>query len=360
MKKVLSCLVSVGVLASTATALAASSAFNPNKDPNGDGSLTIADSAFIIQYLAGKYEVSDLTQLDVDDNDVVSDVDEVYVRMYDAGMLSSTEQTSEVTNISSTSTSRNYQVYNAQTGTYLRNYSLEVEDLDNTYSMRSIIGDTDDRVKDWSNIGVAEIRMHDSKDNYRGTGFVVGRHVIATAAHNLYDNVTQEAVLLDSVRLFDENEDAYNLTPKEYHVPLNYITRTSGTIYDFDYALITVEEDLRGYMTFNLGVITDNANNLNINVVGFPGGITDNTSNNDYIKMKSTGIITNANDGEFLFTHNADATSGQSGSPIYAVETVNGITYNTVVGIHVAGFNTGVRFTPHNLKFFNGNTNIQY
>lgn len=347
MKKLLSCLVSVGVLASTMTAFAASSVFNPNKDPNGDGHLTIADSAFIKQFLVGKYEVSDLTQLDVDDNDVVSDVDDVYVRMYDAGMLSSTEQTAEPVNINNTSTSRNYRVYNAQNGAYKRNYSLSVSYFDNSANTRNIIGENSQQ-PDWSNVGVAKIMGNSS---CLGTGFVVGKHTIATASHVI------KSEIISDVLLFDEDGTSHSFTPVEYHIPTSYIL---DELNEFDYSLITIEEDLSEYMSFNLGVVTDNAddNELPITCVGFPGYL--NNPNGVHVKAMSNGEIINAT--SIILTHNADVENGNSGSPIYTIETVNNQTYNTVVGIHIMGVvdNYALRFNSHILKFLKGNTNILY
>ena len=364
MKKLLSCLVSVGVLASTMTAFAASSVFNPNKDPNGDGHLTIADSAFIKQFLVGKYEVSDLTQLDMDDNDVVSDVDDVYVRMYDAGMLSSTEQTAEPANINNTSTSRNYLVFNAQTGAYKRRYSLSVSDFDNSPTATAMFP-PNDQVEDWSNVGVAKIMCDDAPYDYLGTGFVVGPHTIATAAHVVFDRTTNKTYNINEIFLFDENGEEESFTPIEIHTPYNYIANNDVSDFDFDYSLITVEENLNEYMSFNMGAITDNATNkFTITTVGFPGYYypDETVINNgqEHVKYSSQGSITSIDSRGYYFSHNADTVSGNSGSPIYLVETVNGNTYNTVIGIHVGIHNTGLRFTPHVLKFFLGNTNILY
>ncbi len=335
------------------------------KDPNGDGVITMADVAFMYQILSGKYNPSDLTRFDIDDNDVVSDVDAIYTQMYTAGMLSNSvsptpdADSSSIMAAETSSTSRNYQVYNAQTGAYLRNYSLEVENFDSTYNARQIIGDNEQDT-DWSNEGVAKI-MCDASEygvNYRGTGFVVGRHTIATAAHVVYRTTDNHACKLTEIRLFDENGSSTSFTPVEYHIPVVYKNYTQDTA-DYDYALITVEEDLANYMTFNLGLITDNAiaNNLSINTTGFP-------DYNPNVKMTSNGIITtDISASNYVFSHNADTSGGNSGSPIYLIETVNGKTYNTVVGIHRGwrnNYNVGVRFTPHLLKFLKGNSNIQY
>ena len=344
------------------------------KDPNGDGVITMADVAFMYQILGGKYAPSDLTRFDIDDNDVVSDVDAIYTQMYTAGMLSNSvsstpeDENSSIMSVAETSsTSRNYRVYNAQTGAYLRNYSLEVENFDSTYNARQIIGDNNQET-DWSNRGVAKIIC----GNIFGTGFVVGKHTIATAAHVVLDTKTNNAYSITDILLFDENGTDYSFTPVEYHLPLLYWYETNYTHIN-DYALITVEEDLSDYMSFNLGMITDNAvtNNLPITTVGFPSHYLNSIINNgvDHQEMLSSGTLTagyHYNLNNTAICHTADTYGGNSGGPIYTIESVNGKTYHTVIGINVAEpksystYNIGVRFTPHVLKFYKGNSNIQY
>jgi V8-like Glu-specific endopeptidase len=222
-----------------------------------------------------------------------------------------------------------------------------------------------DQVEDWSNIGVAKIMSDEAEYGYLGTGFVVGPHTIATAAHVVYERTTNSTYHINEILLFDENGNEESFTPVEIHTPYNYITNNDVSDFDFDYSLITVEENLNDYMSFNLGAITDNAvNKFTITTVGFPGYYyPDETIINngqDHIKYSSQGSITAIDQRGYYFSHNADTVGGNSGSPIYLVETVNGNTYNTVIGIHVGIYNTGLRFTPHVLKFLSGNTNIQY
>lgn len=362
MKKLISGLMSACVAVSSAIALTTSSAFNPNKDPNGDGHLTIADSTAILQYLGGYYEPDDLTELDMDDNDVVSVVDSNYVKMYDAGLINtSIEETAELMDDTVTKTPRVYAAYDAQNGTWLRNYSLRVIESTDTTNTRQIIGEND-QVPDWSNRGVAKIRCYE----VTSTGFVVGPHTIATAAHAVFNTTSDSAYEMIDVLLFNENGEKQTFTPVEYHIPTLYEGLTSYHT-DYDYALITVKEDLSNYMSFNLGAITDNAasNNLHISTVGFPGYVNGSV----HTEMLSEGSIINVqniNIGEYSFSHTADTSQGNSGSPIYTTETLNGITYNTVVGINVASphnyttFNVGVRFTAHTLKFLTANPNINY
>ncbi len=373
MKKLISGLMSACVAVSSAIALTTSSAFNPNKDPNGDGSLTLADSTAILQYLGGHYEPSDLTELDMDDNDVVSVVDSNYVKMYDAGIINTSIEDAVEPMAENSTTSRSYVVYNAQTGAYLRSYDLSVRNADTSYNSRNIIRDND-RVTDWSNRGVAKILATDGTKDIMGSGFVVGPHTIATAAHVVFDTYIDYAYRINEILLFNIAGNEYSFTPVEYHFLESYKSATSQSN-ENDYALITVEEDLSSYMSFNLGAVTDDAfyNNLEIATVGFPTyldpnnkeSLINNASKHQEILSEGELVISPTHGvSNLIIRHTADALNGNSGGPIYTTETLNGETYHTVIGIHTSlanmNFNVGLRFTAHVLKFFKANPNIQY
>lgn len=83
-KKITAFILSGIISAMSLCSITASAA--PNKDPNGDGRFTIADYTCIIQYLGGYYEPSDLSQLDIDDNGVISRMDAYYVVLYEGGL----------------------------------------------------------------------------------------------------------------------------------------------------------------------------------------------------------------------------------------------------------------------------------
>lgn len=371
MKKFISGIVSLSLAATTVVASVASGAFNPNKDPNGDGRLTLADAAYIYQCLAGAAKPSNLSQLDVDDNDVVSDVDGIKIQRYVAGLSTmSLMGGDELNSVTANDTSTDYAIFDAKTGVYKRSYSLSVtnDDNSNSASPNSLIDDKDDRIRDYSNRGAAKIMCSEYGVGYRGSGFVVGRHTIATAAHVVY-GTENRAWKIDNILLFDANQEKHSITPKEIHIPRICVNATDYHI-NYDYALITVEEDLSDYMSFNLGEITDTADDhqITVSTVGFPAyinpglpGQTPINDGSDNDERLSTGSITEVYFKTFGFT--ADISGGNSGGPIYVVESVNGVTYHTVVGIVVgesATINTGVRFDADALKFYKGNPNIPY
>lgn len=373
MKKFIASFVSVLVVSATAIATVSSGAFNPNKDPNGDGILDIADATYIHQCLGGKYNPSDLTQLDMDDNGVVSAVDAMYAQMYDAGAIhSETPGDSTQGGIVSSAISTRYVAYNAKTGSQLRTYDLSVTNRDNTRNSTAepnfVIGDTDDRMKDYSNRGTAKIMCSECDEGYRGSGFVIGKHKIATAAHVVFDTKIDRGWKLDNILLFDSNGVPTSVTPVEYHIPYVYKSSTSS-YFERDYAIITVKEDLTKWMSFNLGEITDYADDYQLPVatVGFPKCLNDSSPDINtgtlHDERLSLGSIKKATSSVFYF--NCDTSVGNSGGPIYTVEQVEGKVYYTVVGITVGEnsfemANTGVRIDASILKFFSDTTNILY
>ena len=359
MKKFITSVLSALATAVCSTAIVSNAAFNPNKDPNGDGVLGIADAVYISQYLCGLFEPTDLSQLDVDDNDIVSIVDQIYMQMYEAGSITSRFGENESPDtITRTQTSRQYNVYNAVTTLYLRNYTLYVNDSDNTGGTRNIIG-IDDRVPATGDIGTVEIITGYYNHNI-ATGFVVGNHTIATAAHVVYDG-SGYTEYMRTITIENANGVQTELTPVEIHIPADY--NSNNTNYkEYDYALISVEEDLSNYKSFKIGAVTDNADDDQISMytVGFPGD--HNYLNDHFHKYLSTGNISFCNGNTIRYT--ADTVGGNSGGPVYVSETLNGNTYHTVVGIHTDQFdstcNQGIRINAPVLKFLIGNSNILY
>lgn len=256
-------------------------------------------------------------------------------------------------------TSVNYKVFNAQTGDYLRSYTLNPLRSENNSRNYQV----DDREIDWSKNGVVKLV---SGNNYVGTGFVVDKHTIATAAHLLYGSVV---VPFTEILLFDSNGNvSMRATPVESHIPEAFFTNR-----DIDYGLITVEEDLSDYMCFNLGVISDSILPLgtNVSITGFPGmahvngawkNVNTSTMHNMYT---GTGALKQVNllNGQCDIDCDVYTSGANSGSPVYITETRCGKTYNTVIAIHVSGGNEascGKGIDTNRLHFYINNENISY
>jgi len=249
-------------------------------------------------------------------------------------------------------TSRRYYVFNPSNSNYIRDY--DIEPLPENINTRGVIGE-DTREVDWSKSGVVKIMK---KNHYLGTGFVVSDHVIATAAHVVMNQSLTEILLFDN-----EGNVTMHATPVEVHVPLNHFLLTRPESDDYDYALVTVKEDLSSYANFNIGVAMDSLENsdLPIKVTGFPD---DKNNFTNHIMASSIGNVGKVLDCHII--HNVDTSGGNSGSPVYIEESRCNKTYNTVFAIHVGGsisypgWNTAIKITTDIMQFYVNNGNLKY
>ncbi len=241
-----------------------------------------------------------------------------------------------------------YTVYSGS-GNYLGTYSLDeadyVSSLAQTYS---IIGN-DDRYGEYLP-GVVDIYVNGA----RGTGFVVSDHVIATAAHIVYNNGGRS---ISRINFFDTNGSSIlSITDaKEVHVPTNYFS-SGSTDSNYDYALIYVDEDLSDFTYFNLGYVLDDYSG-SVSVTGFQ---EDNEKDSKFPNESATGTGSMINVTDYQCEYDADTTSGVSGSPVYVKTTsYNGAVSYTVIAIHTSGgtnSNFGTRITTNLLQFYLNNS----
>lgn len=273
--------------------------------------------------------------------------------------------------------SRAYFKYEAQTGKRISGYYM-LYAPENTASTYRLI-DEDERVVDWSKSGVVKLLTTEVDGNGNQineqdcvTGFVIDNHTIATAAHCFYNFKDKCNYRVDSILFFDKSGNvSMEITdPVEYHIPRQYTTTEFS---DCDYALITVSQNLRDYVQFNLGYVTDEFRG-EVSVTGFPKLRDDdyynkgeeketlnNIENHQMYTGKGNVIGFTTND---LVKYTNDTSRGNSGSPVYVTEELYGKEYYTVIAINVKPgdrtYNAGVRMTPEVLRFYKGNPNKQY
>ena len=232
-------------------------------------------------------------------------------------------------------------------------YNLTVDSYNNSKS-RTIFGHNDMvRDKDTSVVRI---------DGPGGTGFIVGDHEIATAAHCVYSR-SNDKFLKFKVSIIDENNNVIKtISPHYVHINKDYEMASEGNSSPYDYAMIYVDEDLSEYGAFNLGVALDSYADKNGSVIvsGFPvsSKYPDGYENSDWgIRFKAKGnIIGKTSDA---FQYNADTAGGCSGGPVYIEEgiTVNGELheYKTAIAINKTSGNWGARMTAEVLKLYGDN-----
>ena len=236
--------------------------------------------------------------------------------------------------------------------------------------MRTIIG-TDDRymVNSPENNGI--VRLSNGC-----TGFIVGDHEIATNAHAVYYSEKDTWKEIEYIDTYDNSGSITNvrLTPIEAHFPSNFHIHKKKSNGDYkyngnyDYALITVKENLSKHIHFDLGVSYNlsqsNFANIPIYVTGCPQSTNTGAGNGSNHLFTGEGRILDRIDNSYKLSYNADTTPGNSGSPVYTItqnykDGMYSYTY-TAIAVHNAGSNEGPRMTKYLLQFYRNNPNINY
>lgn len=254
----------------------------------------------------------------------------------------------------SSSSSTSYSTY-----TVKRPPSSNMLSSDSDCMPMNIIGDND-MIRDYD---TAVVRL-----SVGGTGFIVGEHVIATAAHCVYDT----AFIDNTIEIIDENNNIIDSFHAEsVHVPVDYFSSNGFIQQDNDYALLYVPSvDLSDYGMFSLGVAKDEyLNNTSNQVIvsGFPQVYPDKYDSNHWgLRFKAIGnIYLRPNYSSRYFYYTTDVAPGDSGGPVYVEEGFFGSDnlwheYKTAIGISTrqskdGTHNLGIKITPELLAFYNHN-----
>jgi V8-like Glu-specific endopeptidase len=357
---------------------------------NHDGSVTLADYTLMTMVLDG-YKPLDYNIFDVNVNGVVSFADSATV--YDYAWYGSNNSSASVANygdlrpanadITSVYEGITYLKKSCATGA-ISEYTLTTAG-DTAASTASVEWSTPMEV-DSGEMAVVKITKTDG--NLIGTGTIIDDHIIATAAHCVYDYETAQFKDVN-VRIVNTGyTEIASYTPSYIHIPKQYSTTES---YANDYALIYVDQNLTQYGKFEVGLaldwfVTDTTGECSVKVSGFPAEKSsqyDSTlpSDQQYIsqirRYVSEGnvrgednVFTNTNISlPDIFNYNTETLRGDSGGPAYIEETynLNGTEYSckTMIGIHVGGlhyepfdYGWSRRITADQLYFYRSNTNL--
>lgn len=374
-------------------------------DINQDGKVTVRDVAAMSRYLSAESTTSDYSILDVNKDLIVDYMDQKYIlakvmgQSYSSSYYSRKDKTTStapsVSNIilnndAKSMESREYRRYSyisqKELSTYKLTPSTKQLTSSNISESRIIIGD-DDRYesKGIENTGIVNIYMAQDGE---GTGFVVGDHQIATAAHNVFNKKTNNWCMTPWITLYKYNGELsdIDLTPVEVHIPAQYEPNVSKKNYKYDYALITVKEDLSDYVHFNLGeaysVNESNYSNIPIYVTGSPKSTPSGDNNSTARLYTGEGRViskyanmTTTLDNTDVLNYNTDMQQGCSGGPVYTVTTnnINGQQSYAFTVIAINDFETppddglvqgmgngGTLITKYLLQFYKNNTYANY
>lgn len=371
-------------------------------DINRNGTTNTTDSTILSNVLWGNRYVASNKLMDADGNRVISWADHAHIVAETVGNNSFNYvdglsgvgfcggNTTYVYTPSGQSTSCLYRKHLYSTGYGTSNdivYNLSMTETAFPTGMSSpdvVIGN-DGRVPETSSIYTGIVRIGGPTG---GTGFVVGDHEIATAAHVVFNGNSwnTNSYFQFPVIGADGKVEVNTLTAtkyyfKEAHIEQNYYTSQNDEI---DYALITVNTDLSDCYHFSLGIpydmysasFVDYFDDYNLYVTGYPGDLGSGYTR--YLFTAADKLYTGTGYQSDLLCYTTDTSGGDSGAPVYIKETVSTgnkkySNYITVLGIHHGGLvesldpntnkyksNCGAFFTPLRLKFFLNNPNASY
>lgn len=359
-------------------------------DVNQDGSVTLADYTYMTMILDG-YKPLDYNIFDVNENGVVSFADSATV--YDYAWYGSNNSSASVANyddlrpanadVASLYQGITYLKRNCATGA-ISEYTLTT--AGDTAASTASVDRSTQMVVDSGETAVVKITKTDG--NLIGTGTIIDDHIIATAAHCVYDYKTSQFNDIN-IRIVNTGYTVIaSYTPSYIHIPKNYTINES---YVDDYALIYVDTNLSRYGKFEIGLaldsfVTDTTGKYSVKVSGFPANMSsqynpDVPLDEQYISQirryvsegnidgdrnfnKITGVV-----NQDIMCYLTNTFNGDSGGPTYIEEKykINNIEYNckTMVGIHVAGlkntyadYRWARRITADQLYFYRSNTNL--
>lgn len=352
------------------------------KDPNGDGVQDLFDSIYIREFLYGKVDTTNYNEFDINNNYLITFFDAWIIDARQIGILPTPNSSKVITTATATSDYVYYKHDCSSTNPLsYTSYTLS-RPLNSTTNMKSGLNNTHN-IELYSNPLDANSSRGLSLDDVTissdtavvsiggyGTGFIIGEHLIATAAHCVFErnnDNTHRAFIDFDIKIIDE--DGYTvintIQPKYIHVPKLYFDKPSYDI-NYDYALIYVEESLSDYGVFGLGLAMDDyiLNRRNVTVSGFPA--VDGISYNLRVETYGNTYPEYYGVDPQHFHYNAESVGGASGGPVYFNERytynnglgIQRININTAIGINTVGgpgVGGGVKFNEDNLYFYYSN-----
>lgn len=368
-------------------------------DVNHDGKINVDDYFYIMNYLSGKFTVASPSFLDSNKNNVVerADADVVWARAI-GGVYSSVmfiNYTTKSMNLEQSipdellaedseemlfpsgdiaepyviAGPRTYYKYNCTKGTYTT-YGLQPELLSQVSSLNeeesdiNAISDNDVTKNDvLDGIVQLELTSHNSSKQEYGTGFIVGDHVIATAASNVFEkngSKITDGFWNIKVQTCDTagniNTEQYEV--KEIHIPKAYVDGGSASV---DYALLTVSENLSVYSQFEFGVLSsDSINEIHEIPLHFSYIQNDDKVYTSVVTKSKTGVSTEQN----LCYQPTIKANSTGGAPLYTATAIyrNASCQgkrNSVVAIN-SGNGNSAAMNSYLMAFYKNNPYIGY
>lgn len=340
-------------------------------DANGDGVINITDSVRINQYILGGFVASgdELTRMDVNQDCVIDSTDVLMVQYMMADIISPVTVNKEAYKAPNYE-SRAYYRHDCNSSNANNKTRYTLGNLPQTMSENEIAEyATRPDNRDQENTNVVQLDLGGAT----GSGFIVAPHVVATAAHCVYDkdtgfirNITVNIYNKDGE--VSSNNLVHTSKAQYTHIPEQYLNNiNNSTVVNYDYALIYVEDDLSDYGIWSMGVSVDDF--MNTGKFLTASGFTD-INKEKYARYYSDGPVRAyekcyEEDKNLDYRISAESASyeGKSGEVLYykssydnrIVSSVIGVVTGDSVNVH---YTWAVRMTPTLLQFYKQNTKL--
>lgn len=342
-------------------------------DVNGDGVVTILDALNTMYYIGGKCKPTplQLTAMDVNQDYIIDRTDVVMIQEMSVNNINEINVSKELYSLPNT-TGAYYVKYNVADGSNEEYFLSSVTEPISTPSITNrslaISGDEMDHV-DNINTNVVELSI---SGGYLGSGFIISNHVIATAAHCVYNKGTSSFCSNINIKIHTNN-NVMQYSAKSYHIPKNYITTNSANVDNFDYALIYVEDDLSTYGIWDCGIavkeLTTNATSSENHYVTTSGFCTVNNITRRYFSTGSvidfsTNPLESHNNTNLRLATSCETHGGKSGGVMYYESCYANYDYKSAIAVISGGMTDlnaitwGVKLSPIMLKFYKHNDNL--
>lgn len=234
--------------------------------------------------------------------------------------------------------------------------------------LESIFGADDRRIVDdiehpfWRPFCLLKFSFPGKDETFIGTGVLIGPRLILTAAHNLYSLDARAGVSAATAMAgFRDGQPSAEAAITSWRIHSDYPNQRPDdpNRYRYDFGVALVDSDALfqwAGAAWSIGAMTPFPDGAlakkRLLIAGYPaaGQLQDSCLKWSYGSPLS-GQVSNT-----LFTYRIDTTGGQSGAPVFHLETET--SPPVIAGIHVSGFegehNIARRFTPAAKKSIEG------
>lgn len=244
----------------------------------------------------------------------------------------------------SNSINETWELFDAQTVSNMREIASSISNDDSPTSPTTIIGE-DNRFFSppisvpYSSVACLVATFDNNGDGYvdtisYGTGFLVSKNVLITAAHCLIPRDLSSSTLIELKIYFDLYD--YTLNGHSFEHPRRWTWspnwHTDDIAWQYDYCVVELHNNISRPYYFNCVQSSNASTPQNIYASGYPG-------DHKHYQMTSYGQLTKTS--FYSCNFNNDIVGGMSGGPLYSTNCIGIITYES------STFNQGNLFTPY-------------